>query len=234
MNKFLKLKEWVTLSDAANHLTAISNEKIASTDIVQFAIDGHIKLSLFLLEPTLACTAEAIDMFPGDPESPKIMKVDPAQGSHLRGLADFYDYGSNEIYTCIYSLLKTGKPSPSHPFVYLEQNGVIYELRNKSHGTDTKEARSIPENSEVVIRISELTNLQERFRPTDTLGTRERNNLLRCIAALLWTAKIDLSEKSAVPKLVNYMERSGYGHVSDDTARKWINDINNLLRKKPQ
>lgn len=230
MSKASKLKEWVTISDAANQLASISNENISPTDIVQFAIDGHIKLSLFLLEPTLACKAEAIDLFPGDPESPKLMKTDAAHGYDLRGLTDFYDYGFENIYPYIYTLVKTGNSSTHHPFVYLEQNGVIYELRDRSNGTNTKEARKIPETAEVVIRVSELTKLKEEFCKTDLLGSRERNNLLRCIASLLWKANIDPQEKSSASKLVNFMERSDYGSVTDDTARKWINDIKKLRR----
>jgi hypothetical protein len=46
MSKLLKLKEWVTIPDAAKHLTQIFNEPFSEADIFQLALDEHITLSV--------------------------------------------------------------------------------------------------------------------------------------------------------------------------------------------
>lgn len=46
MSKLLKLKEWVTIPDAAMHLTQIFNEPFSEADIFQLALDEHITISV--------------------------------------------------------------------------------------------------------------------------------------------------------------------------------------------
>jgi hypothetical protein len=46
VSKLFKLKEWVTIPDAARHLSQIVNEPVSEADILQMALDGHLKLSV--------------------------------------------------------------------------------------------------------------------------------------------------------------------------------------------
>lgn len=46
MSKLFKLKEWVTIKDAARHLGQIVNEPICEADILQLALDRQIKLTV--------------------------------------------------------------------------------------------------------------------------------------------------------------------------------------------
>ncbi len=46
MSKLFKLKEWVTIPDAARHLSQIVNEPVSEADILQMALDGHLKISV--------------------------------------------------------------------------------------------------------------------------------------------------------------------------------------------
>ncbi len=46
MSKLFRLKEWVTIPDAARHLSQIVNEQVGEADILQMALDGHLKLSV--------------------------------------------------------------------------------------------------------------------------------------------------------------------------------------------
>ncbi len=46
MSKLFKLKEWVTIPDAARHLSQIVNEPVCEADILQMALDGHLKISV--------------------------------------------------------------------------------------------------------------------------------------------------------------------------------------------
>ena len=46
VSKLFKLKKWVTIPDAARHLSQIVNEPVSEADVLQMALDGHIKLSV--------------------------------------------------------------------------------------------------------------------------------------------------------------------------------------------
>jgi hypothetical protein len=46
MAKLFKLKEWVTLPEAAKHLSNILEEEVAESDLLRLALNGHLKLSV--------------------------------------------------------------------------------------------------------------------------------------------------------------------------------------------
>lgn len=46
MSKLFKLKEWVTIPEAARYLSQILNEPVAESDVLQLALDKHIKISV--------------------------------------------------------------------------------------------------------------------------------------------------------------------------------------------
>ena len=45
MSKLFKLKEWLTLEDAANHISTVLGEPVTLADIYRLSLDGHLKLS---------------------------------------------------------------------------------------------------------------------------------------------------------------------------------------------
>ncbi len=53
-SKIFKLKEWLTLPDAAKHLTGVCNEEITEADVLRLALDGHLKLSVNFINHTKA------------------------------------------------------------------------------------------------------------------------------------------------------------------------------------
>lgn len=46
MSKLLKLKEWLTVPDAARHLSIAFGEEVSEADVLRLALDGHLKLSV--------------------------------------------------------------------------------------------------------------------------------------------------------------------------------------------
>ncbi len=46
MSKLFKLKEWLTLPDAAKHLAIAFGEEVGEADVLRLALDGHLKLSV--------------------------------------------------------------------------------------------------------------------------------------------------------------------------------------------
>jgi len=49
MSKLFTLKQWVTLADAARYLSVSFGEHVTEADVIQLALDGHLRVSLRLL-----------------------------------------------------------------------------------------------------------------------------------------------------------------------------------------
>ena len=46
MSKLFTLKEWLTVTESARHLSRLFNEKVAESDVLRLALDGRLKLSV--------------------------------------------------------------------------------------------------------------------------------------------------------------------------------------------
>lgn len=54
MSKLLKLKEWLTVKDAAKRLSISAGEDVTEADILRLALDGHLTLSMYFVNHTMA------------------------------------------------------------------------------------------------------------------------------------------------------------------------------------
>jgi hypothetical protein len=54
MSKLFKLKEWLTISDAAKHLTTTLHEIVSEADVLQLALEGNLKISVYLVNGAIA------------------------------------------------------------------------------------------------------------------------------------------------------------------------------------
>ncbi|EXI84698.1 MAG: hypothetical protein AW11_03753 [Candidatus Accumulibacter regalis] len=48
MGKLFNLKKWMTVADAAQHLTNIFGEDVTKADVLRLALDGRLRLSIFV------------------------------------------------------------------------------------------------------------------------------------------------------------------------------------------
>jgi hypothetical protein len=62
MSKLFKLKKWLTLPDAAKHLTSVFEEEVTEADILRLALDGKIKLAIQLINGAYANLLNPIDI----------------------------------------------------------------------------------------------------------------------------------------------------------------------------
>ena len=46
MGKLFNLKEWLTVADAARHLSIVFSENVTEADVLRLALDGHLRLSV--------------------------------------------------------------------------------------------------------------------------------------------------------------------------------------------
>lgn len=48
-SKLFKLKKWLTIPEAARHLSSLFEEAVSEADVLRLALDGHLKLSINIL-----------------------------------------------------------------------------------------------------------------------------------------------------------------------------------------
>lgn len=191
MSKILKLKEWLSLEDAAAHLSLIAETAVKPQDLVQFAIDGHIGLSLFMSDHVHASECGFDD--DGDPYL--VLDCSVEDCVLLSGLADFAQYGRTEFYSWLFTLLSTGDRPKGEPWIYLEQNASVYQTMrllqpnqfpNTSDEAVLLASSNLPDDSCVVIRVTELNRLEAELvgKPLDGRERVAYNNL---VGALLDT-----------------------------------------------
>lgn len=49
MKKLFKLKQWLTLEQAAHHLSGVCGEPVSEADVLRLGLDGHLKLSVYFV-----------------------------------------------------------------------------------------------------------------------------------------------------------------------------------------
>jgi hypothetical protein len=54
LSKLFKLKEWVTVADAARHLSIVFGEEVSEADVLRLALDEHLKISVHLVNGAYA------------------------------------------------------------------------------------------------------------------------------------------------------------------------------------
>lgn len=54
MSKLFKLKKWLTVPDAAKHLAIVFGEEVTEADVLRFALDGDLRLSVHLVNGAFA------------------------------------------------------------------------------------------------------------------------------------------------------------------------------------
>lgn len=59
-SKLLKLKEWLTVPEAARHLSNILDEEVSEADVLRLALDGHLKLSVNFVNYAMARAGKVV------------------------------------------------------------------------------------------------------------------------------------------------------------------------------
>jgi hypothetical protein len=62
MKTLLKLREWLTVPEAARHLSALFGEDVTEADILRLALDGHLTLSVYFLNAATARCGKTIPL----------------------------------------------------------------------------------------------------------------------------------------------------------------------------
>jgi hypothetical protein len=51
MGKLYNLTEWLTVAEAAAHLTIVFGEEVTEADVLRLALDGRLRLSIYFVNP---------------------------------------------------------------------------------------------------------------------------------------------------------------------------------------
>jgi hypothetical protein len=62
MSKLFKLKKWLTLPDAAKHLSIVFGEEVTEADILRLSLDEHLKLSVHLVNGAVARRGKVVNL----------------------------------------------------------------------------------------------------------------------------------------------------------------------------
>jgi hypothetical protein len=82
MKKLLNLKQWLTVADAARHLSILFGEDVSEADVLRLALDGHLTLSVYFVNGARGRCGPAI---PAEDAKVTIQEEDPDDWSHLTG-----------------------------------------------------------------------------------------------------------------------------------------------------
>ncbi|WP_458379280.1 hypothetical protein [Pseudomonas chlororaphis] len=93
MSKLLKLKEWLTVKDAAKRLSISTGEKIKEADVLRLALDGHLTLSVYFVNHANGRPA----------------RIEPLGIQHVSNAPSFYEYGPPNYITIEGELLPNEK-----------------------------------------------------------------------------------------------------------------------------
>jgi hypothetical protein len=75
MKKLLKLKQWLTVPDAARHLSILFGEDVSEADVLRFALDGRLTLSVYFVNGALGRCGPIVNMNTEDISRPIAEKL---------------------------------------------------------------------------------------------------------------------------------------------------------------
>lgn len=62
MSKLFRLKQWLTVADAARHLASVLNEEVTEADVLRLGLDHQLVLSVYFVNHAKACRGTVVPM----------------------------------------------------------------------------------------------------------------------------------------------------------------------------
>ncbi len=239
-----KLKEWLTLHEAAEELSAGLGEPVADVDVLRLAIDGHVKLSVYLPSKVTA-RCQRID----DPA------IDPQeQDKKIQGLCDIPMFGRAKLQVeHNYHWAKFHKFTPiDGPIGALVEQGewiCVLPPDPGESGFSPRPQSEFPRGSQICVRrmvVEEFVRAHSTSAPVAApagsqepspavdkpLGERERATLLTIIAALAEAAEIDASKPSKAATAIEALTARLGARVSARSIEDHLKRIPEALERK--
>lgn len=244
-NPLWHLREWLTLEEAARSLSASLNLELGVADIFHLALDGHLKLSVYLPGNVALC-------FENGREHASRVKIDGVWDLPLT------DVARAQVRHELHRELGL-------PFISMKGTRSAAVVRGRTrcvlvpdvsaNGIDCRASSALPDDCMIVVQSLALERFLRRTRRTPLaqmlptrigrtggretpasnereLGTRERTTLLTLIAALAADAGIDVSKHSqAGDRIAALTQRLG-APVAGRTIENHLKQIPDALERR--
>jgi hypothetical protein len=254
LKKLLKLKDWLTVPDAARHLSILFGEDVTEADVLRFGLDGRLTLSAYFVNPKFGRCGKIIPR--ADAETKEIsiesgnVKWAIKKGCLVKG-GKALSFGDITPFEGVWDLSMLGAERSQVEHKYQSLTGgpevALFSkdgaLVNRPDGTwgrllindiqtdeeyESYPIGGLPSDAVFVVRTSALEALiSEPNRTTERpIGQRERDTLLVIIAALAEVQGIDVKRVSkAAIEIESATIRKG--------ARVSVRAIEDHLRRIP-
>ncbi len=232
-----KLREWLTIHEAARYLSSAIGQKVGDADVLRLALDGKLPLSLNLPARTEGW------FHPDGAEA----TTRPTSRTAIEGLWDLSLVGAGRVqiehdYHWLASLPYIDIEGTAGAWV--ERDGARRQLTPMGgHGGMSAGPSSAFSGGSVLgVRIAALNALAAQMPapsppvaadPLDkSLGQRERATLLTIIAALSKEAKIDISKPSAAGVAIEALTAAMNVRVPARTVEEHLKKIPDALERR--
>ncbi len=221
MSKLHKLKEWLTVPDAARHLSKSLGEEVPEADVLRLALEGHVKLSLFLVNAVQALSVILPPSIEEETEAQRqIRDYFMREGDLVRGIWDLVMLGAERSYVeAIFIRLINGVVvEPDTGTTWLShQDGSVCVL---------EPAPGFPEGSLLVVRTTELEKRFSSLDPkqqTEVAITGAENAALRKrIEAVLDYARNRFPKGTAQAKMTKHIIKQHKNRDFSESALRQI------------
>lgn len=252
-NTLRQLRDWLTIGEAAGELSAAMSETVKAADVLRLAIDGHLKLSIYLpANVTAKCKRR------DDAAAETLLRQQTIQG------------------LCDLPMIGRGRLQIEHEYqhmhgVYVPMDGPVGALVAKDNlvcqlppdhgarGMSTRAASEFPTGSVLAVRRSALQDfitrqaqvtsgrspevLEKPVAEQATSGRtpgilekpvaeRERATLLTIIAALAKSAAIDVTKPAKAAETIEGLTIDLGARVSARTVANHLNRIPDALERR--
>jgi hypothetical protein len=256
-SKLFSLKEWLTVPETAKHLSILFGEDVTEVDVLRLALDGHITMSVRLINAVPArrcnfksetCTDEYDVSF-----TRGYWEVDDSPVEHISGFFDLPLKGDETVHVEHRLRKLVGErevDSTSFSGSYVAAGGLTFQLQemivcsrigSKAEGgirdpINYEFTKTFPPDGMLVVRTEALREYELSINsvqsiPERPIATNERNTLLLIIAALCDHSAIKHQERGAASQIARLTEEIG-AVVTDDTVRKVLAKIPGALETR--
>ena len=242
MSKLFRLKKWLTLPDAARHLSIVLDEPVSEADVLRLALDRHLKLSIDFVNSAVGKPAKVIPLseakigtglagervvFAQRISEHEYLLFDENPVS-LQGVWDLPLIGAETLDLKHRYQQLTAGPEVTNVDIggaFVEgRDGQLFQLQECFKKSEDKldslfPAGGLPEDSVLIVRTEALRTFEQSISgaPADVdrpLATRERRTLLTVIRALCDECKIVPGAYGAAKRIAGATDRLG-ASVSD-------------------
>ena len=241
-NTLRKLREWLTLKEAASELSTALSEDVDASDVLRLVLDERLKLSIYLPAKT---TARCRKLGEDAPDAPWTRRtIDgvwdvPMVGRGKSQIEQDYQWQRAGLYV----------PKDAPVGALVEQDDLICQVppdRGES-GLSPRPESEFPQGSVLGVRRPALEAFIRQHVPVQAptadpldrpLGQRERTTLLTIIAALAKEAKVDVLKPVKSGQIISALIAAIGYEVAPNTVAGHLRTLRKTLfgetRKTPK